>query len=251
MLPNSIDARQRIIHSCPDSTAWTLFPSDVTPALLQELVDLPNVITSLKLRIPELPGNVGLCPLGRTDDDERALRLLRRYLCESPHLEHLKTINGAIHLEDLDIWGRIGYGTLLPDVLNSTTTLTISASTTPSLSTRKPTWACRNLRTLQIEVHGHSVGVWHVYSRIIFGYIAAVCPRLEVLDLQSGCGRGLVPVRVWGYDHLHCFRLFGGLCLLSGLKQLRRLTINGRYCGMRPNCYDFSSTGSPHLGEGL
>ncbi|KAK3845654.1 MAG: hypothetical protein J3R72DRAFT_435353 [Linnemannia gamsii] len=252
--PEEIDVRQRMIHCCPKLTEWTLTSEDITPPLLQELEAIPNVVTRLELILPiaTLVGQVHRdCPFGEPGGDSpvpatsatatgagaAAVRLLHQYLCQSPHLQHLKTTNIIIDMHDLDIWGRIGYGTLSEE----TSSNFLPAALSEARCRRKPIWRCQGLKTLQIEVHAHVVGKWDVNSRIIFGYIAAVCPRLETLELRTGChrGPGAHGVRIWSYGRLHSLELSGGLCLLSRLRHLKRLTVAGVYVGMAYDCFEF------------
>ncbi|KAG0270844.1 hypothetical protein BGZ95_001437 [Linnemannia exigua] len=243
--PEEIDVRQRMIHCCPRLTEWALTLEDITLPLLQELERIPNVVTRLELILPDatLAGQVyDDCPFGEPGGDSpvpatttatasgagaAAVRLLHQYLCQSPHLQHLKTTNIIIDMHDLDIWDRVGYGTLSEESLAFSNFL--PATLSEGRRRCKPIWRCRGLRTLQIEVHAHVVGKWDANSRIIFGYIAAICPRLETLELRTGChrGPGAHGVRIWSYGRLHSLELLGGLCLLSRLQHLKRLTVSG------------------------
>ncbi|KAF9147792.1 hypothetical protein BG015_010510 [Linnemannia schmuckeri] len=141
-----IDTRQRLIDACSGSTEWSFFPAEITPILLQELVALPNVITSLDLSSPFLlnQGNSFCLHYPHAE----AVRLLHQYLCDSPHLLHLKTIRGAAFLEDMDICGRLLYADLDLQVIDD-------PAIPASRSAPRPVWSCHNLRTLQIEIHGH------------------------------------------------------------------------------------------------
>ncbi|KAK3838821.1 MAG: hypothetical protein J3R72DRAFT_448396 [Linnemannia gamsii] len=90
---------------------------------------------------------------------------------------------------------------------------------------KRKVWACQNLETLQVQVHAHSTElIWPVHSRIIFGYISAVCPKLQELSIfvPNFCSSQ------WG-DNVYRPRLFlqldGGLCLLSRLDRLKKLKV--------------------------
>lgn len=90
---------------------------------------------------------------------------------------------------------------------------------------KRKVWACRNLETLQIQIHAHSSHlIWPVHSRIIFGYISAVCPKLQELSIYvpGHCSDN------WG-AHVYQPQLFlqldGGLCFLSRLDRLRKLKV--------------------------
>ncbi|KAF9089363.1 hypothetical protein BGX23_006751 [Mortierella sp. AD031] len=77
-----------------------------------------------------------------------------------------------------------------------------------------------------------------VHSRILFGYISAVCPYLEVLEIDvpyAGSGRRL---QAPFYPKL-CMRLEGGLCLLAMLNRLRRLRISSDRGSWKVDCEDY------------
>ncbi|KAF9434842.1 hypothetical protein BGZ76_007328 [Entomortierella beljakovae] len=80
---------------------------------------------------------------------------------------------------------------------------------------RRATWACRGLKTLQIKFMSRNFvdSATPRNSRIMFGYIATVCPNLVELyiDRQS----------------LN-LKLEGGFCLLSRLQYLQKLIIQTR-----------------------
>ncbi|KAG0361907.1 hypothetical protein BG005_007094 [Podila minutissima] len=88
---------------------------------------------------------------------------------------------------------------------------------------RRPVWACRNLKTLSIGFSGAGRGnikrsdYYHasLQSRLIFGYLARVCPKLEEL------------VMVMNLNNLY---LETGFCLLTRMKQLKRLEIKLDFC---------------------
>ncbi|KAK3819406.1 MAG: hypothetical protein JOS17DRAFT_756357 [Linnemannia elongata] len=218
--------RQRMIELCPRNTTyteWFFSPMDITATLLQELTLIHNNVTVLELCVPRVsPRTFAACTLGRFTE---GMQLLHQYLCESPNLVRLKCLNGAILLESLDLYNRARYTDLAlgPDHEWSQR----PESTTVSKSQKKQVWACRNLRSLEVEVHSHGYErlIWPVQSRILFGYIAAVCPKLEELDLKlpSYCQQrgATAPTR---RTELHV-RLEGGLCLLAKMEYLRTLKL--------------------------
>ncbi|KAF9142850.1 hypothetical protein BGX30_002040 [Mortierella sp. GBA39] len=42
-------ASQKMIDVCPKASEWSLLPAEVTPGLIQEMVFLPNIITTLEI----------------------------------------------------------------------------------------------------------------------------------------------------------------------------------------------------------
>ncbi|KAK3832345.1 MAG: hypothetical protein J3R72DRAFT_478290 [Linnemannia gamsii] len=75
---------------------------------------------------------------------------------------------------------------------------------------QKKIWVCRRLATLHIYSSGENIRDAEEDARILFGYISRICPLLRDLAIQ--------------HQHL-CVRLEGGLCLLSRLHHLERLSI--------------------------
>jgi len=69
-------------------------------------------------------------------------------------------------------------------------------------------WACRGLKTLSMRL-GPKPTFWHGH---VFGYLSRVCPRLEDLSLSM--------------NHCQALALESGLCLLTRLQSLERLSIH-------------------------
>ncbi|KAG0262633.1 hypothetical protein BG011_009940 [Mortierella polycephala] len=125
---------------------------------------------------------------------------LHKYLCQSPHLLHLR----APSVNMSDAWFN-------PEVFRDN----IVDGDQPMV---RKFWACRNLQTLHLKFDWERTKR-HVYScpgnrLLIFGYIVRVCPRLR--DLRISC------------EHIDLY-LASGFCLLSRLQDLQRLTIVTRY----------------------
>ncbi|KAF9922805.1 hypothetical protein FBU30_007087 [Linnemannia zychae] len=79
----------------------------------------------------------------------------------------------------------------------------------------RPTWVCRNLRTLHLAVTARSKDQYNsAASLVVFGYLSLICPRLEQLHLKRECTN---------------LRDEGGICLLGRLKHLKRLLIHSIY----------------------
>ncbi|KAF9122819.1 hypothetical protein BGW39_009481 [Mortierella sp. 14UC] len=227
-----VQARQRMIELCPNNISeWSFAPADISLTLLQELSAVHNNITTLELCIPQVwPSVFSACTLGRYSE---GMRLLHRYLCDSPNLVKLKCIRGAILLDELDLFDRANYTDLAlgPDRDRSHR----ERSSIRPKNKKKKVWASRNLRSLELEVHSHGFErlIWPVQSRILFGYISTVCPQLEELNLKvpSYCLENRADQQI-RRNLLH-IELAGGLCLLSKMRYLRTLKIDRGSGGSR------------------
>ncbi|KAG0279459.1 hypothetical protein BGZ95_001162 [Linnemannia exigua] len=223
--PNRIETmeeygiRQKTIDVCPEATEWCLLPTEVTPVLLQELVLLPNIITTLEI-VTEGAWCQTLCSAHGLSY-KTGLHLIHQYLCDSPHLIHLKVIRAAILFEDLDLYNRARY----EDLGLGGDRMWGDQELVSAHQGKRKIWACRQLETLQVQVHAHSTQlIWPVHSRIIFGYISAACPKLQELNIvvPNYCSSQ------WGpqvYRPRLFLQLDGGLCFLSSLDRLRKLKV--------------------------
>ncbi|OAQ34416.1 hypothetical protein K457DRAFT_133447 [Linnemannia elongata AG-77] len=176
---------------------WAFWTADLTPPMLRNLNEVPNVVTTLEI----------FCETIANCSPDSGLH---RYLCASPHLMHLRAPKTAYLVEHLDLHQRLR-GRYLP-----------AAGTTQSV--RPGIWKCRNLQTLHLAFHSRRDSTLSspTNARLIFGYLARVCPQLRDLAIftTESCmlnNRIYAPV-------LH-MRLQGGFCLLARLKWLERLRI--------------------------
>ncbi|KAF8980596.1 hypothetical protein BGZ52_003785 [Haplosporangium bisporale] len=105
-----------------------------------------------------------------------------------------------------------------------------TSSPHPTVLNPKLIWACRNLQTLHLSFQARMGDSDNAeQNRIIFGYIGRVCPRLRELVL---------------FRSLMRLSLDGGLCLLTRLVDLERLTVGARVpCKMSDK--DFSWLARP------
>ncbi|KAG0073275.1 hypothetical protein BGZ89_008175 [Linnemannia elongata] len=104
LTPLDAYTQDRAIDMVPDSTEWCLFPKEIIPELLQQLTALPNVVTSLELLSPYLlHPEQGHCGFHR---ESVTANLLHDYLCQSPHLIHLKAIRSLVLVNNMDICSR-------------------------------------------------------------------------------------------------------------------------------------------------
>ena len=154
--------------------------------------------------------------------------LVHQYLCDSPYLAHLTTLKTVIRLKELDLFGRGGFINLgrAHDAIESDKgkcfPISSSGSTIPPRI-----WRCRGLRTLHVIVHLPDP-FQPVFSRILFGYIARVCPVVEDLQIYvpRTCHYMNMGHRLSGLHPPEPFlRLDGGFCLLGRLECLQRLRV--------------------------
>ncbi|KAG0294478.1 hypothetical protein BGZ96_001073 [Linnemannia gamsii] len=176
---------EKLMMVAPRSQEWVLRSIDFTPALTHCLRQLPNVVTHLELTAPFTSFRLG--------DG------LHQYLCSSPHLLHLKALHAVTLIERMDIHGRW-------------------SSPANAVDYPPRIWACRNLRTLHIRCHSvnsEAIEERKGRSRVLFGYISRVLPRLE--DLMILDFKPLRPDIA--------LELQSGFCLLARLSQLAYLRI--------------------------
>ncbi|KAG0041242.1 hypothetical protein BGZ83_002115, partial [Gryganskiella cystojenkinii] len=162
-----------------------------TTALVSSPTLLENRITDLNLYRRQAalqPPRPGPTELARD-------QLIHRFLCSAPCLLSFKA--GQISLS-LDVFwgGRVDH------------------LTRPILGDTSSTWACRGLKLLYLRVDDNgcldSDDSSNRATRRIFAYLSRVCPRLEQLSID------LV---------FQLYSLESGLCLLTRMEQLRRLSI--------------------------
>ncbi|KAH7055081.1 hypothetical protein BKA57DRAFT_453008 [Linnemannia elongata] len=182
------ETREKVLMICPQTTEWSFRSSDLTPILKQCLQELPNVLTTLNMVTDSV------------NQHSKALAL-HQYLCESPHLLHLKAGQSSCLIERMDLFGRW-----------------MNLPRHSENAYRQPgIWMCRKLQTLHIEVHNLGSPVHQtspIRTRVLFGYISRVCPNLRDLELWE-------PQNIPGF----CLDLDGGFCLLARLRFLEHLRI--------------------------
>lgn len=220
----------------PRANQWSFWTqADLPPFAFQILrTQIPNVVTTL-----ELHGNkIGRCPMTGCK--------LHQYLCESPHLLHLKAPRTAFLVDHFDIHRVVdvtiiayeaGTGTgaeaghevtvatpVIPSAGSSMPTTTMTGTPLP------PIWKCRNLRTLHMafrcsgqSYHPASLKILQIRTRILFGYISRVCPELRDLRIDTSFMDS-------AHYNIHEFKMYlafeGGFCLLSRLHFLERLSVD-------------------------
>ncbi|KAG0206843.1 hypothetical protein BGX33_007196 [Mortierella sp. NVP41] len=147
--------------------------------------------------------------------------ILRKILCVCPNLVHVTAMSVYFFHEDMDVNNLLGR----EGVYRKKNRNAPIRSEHPSwrrvggnpeseevepISPRR-VWACRNLRTLHLNVVARGKDYSsRPFSLVMFGYLSLVCPRLEELRLH----RGLLQLD----DE-------SGLCLLGRLRYLERVQI--------------------------
>ncbi|KAF9109591.1 hypothetical protein BGX27_007455 [Mortierella sp. AM989] len=181
-----------ILERFPAVKHWSFVMRDIAPPtilpMLQEKTALSGRLTSLEIRCA-----------GYMDPDRSTTSILSKalheFLCTSPTLLHLIAPTVTYYTEYLDLKRiLVGSKDSHPD--------------TPRADGRF--WACRSLKTLHLEIRARYESDTLQHSRVIFGYLSKVTPKLEDLQLRR--------------PYLS-FWLAGGLCLLSRLHNLERLKL--------------------------
>ncbi|KAF9142847.1 hypothetical protein BGX30_002037 [Mortierella sp. GBA39] len=195
----------RSLRVCPVSSEWSVDALDLPWSLMVVLQDQPNHVTTLEL-------------VSYSHSERSTQSVLHQYLCQAPHLLHLRAPNIILPVAELDIHGLLTTPSTEPAV-----TPTPGTDTVPSLSGAAAVWACRRLKSLQVAFgwgSRESSSVL-VQSRVIFGYISRVCSELKELAIYrpESSEDNVDEARSSWLD------LKGGFCLLSRLEHLERLLI--------------------------
>ncbi|KAF9371495.1 hypothetical protein BGX21_005124 [Mortierella sp. AD011] len=188
----SAETMNMILERLPRVRHWSFAMRDIAPPtilpILQDRTALNGGrLTSLEIRCA-----------GFMDPDRSTSiisKTLHEFLCTSPTLLHLVAPTVTYYTEYLDLKRiLVGSKDSHPD--------------TPRADGRF--WACRSLKTLHLEIRARFESDTLQHSRVIFGYLSKVTPKLEDLQLRR--------------PYLS-FWLAGGLCLLSRLHNLERLKL--------------------------
>lgn len=212
---------QQLIQSHHKVTDWSFMQSELRPALVRELMAVRNMITYLELVLFK---NSGMdLYLEKTfslnTSSFRWIDLtaagLQEFLCDAPFLLHLKTDLVGCLVRDIEMFP------LLPLQAAATATTgdtlpTLDKATSTARSRRPPrVWTCRNLQSLSLyfteELNPIRRELGSASSRVVFGYLSRVCPKLKHLHLRL--------------DNMH-LDLASGMCLLSRMEQLEVLKLN-------------------------
>lgn len=199
---------QSLIHGNPNVSEWGFILLDLTPSLARHLFQVRNVVTYLEISLAQYPGSIlhttqRNCA-GWLNLDETGLHA---FLCSSPLLLHLKTDKVWCSLSNLE---------LFPNSLGIRDSV-LGATPIRDDAPLHKAWACSRLETLSLyfcRATGDDLD--GIDSRLVFGYLSRVCPKLKHLYL--------------GFDDLD-LDLQSGMCLLSRIYNLETVTIrlHGRY----------------------
>ncbi|KAF9912048.1 hypothetical protein EC991_000994 [Linnemannia zychae] len=181
-----------MVELCP--TLASVTSMELTLPRFKILSEATNIITTLTL----------------TGSKEHALHW---YLCQSPHLLHLRASEVLFTIQNLDINGRL-CNTDKHDMANP---LEEPVLPQPGI------WACRKLLTLHLSftafnAESEQADKFAEKGRVLFGYLSRVVPRLH--DIILGMGTGLSP------DEPPPMTLDAGLCLLSRLRCLENFELH-------------------------
>ncbi|KAG0086772.1 hypothetical protein BGZ93_010466 [Podila epicladia] len=188
---------------------WGFCRDDKSPTLFKTLTATVVRLTSLDV----VHGN---------STERHWFPALHDFLCTNPHLKHLRAASLIYYAEYMDV--------------NKLVTQS-STATDPEYDGR--TWACRGLRTLQLEIRFAADGNTAPQCRIIYGYLSRLCPFLEELVLRRPYAN---------------FEIQRGLCLLSRLQYLERLELHYQSAlNLVPSCFEWmgrkSRGGAPRRGS--
>ncbi|KAF9140823.1 hypothetical protein BGX30_005947 [Mortierella sp. GBA39] len=167
----------------------------ICPELVTIIQGYASMLTSLTIE-------------GVSDNNAGLSESLHRYLC-SAAAQNLKQLDAPyVNLDDRLLNLKV---TIPPTPVTPLTAINAPLPTT-TLITPDKIWACRDLNSLNISFDTQDNAARNLAesSRIIFGYLSQVCPRLQHLKICR--------------DAIDC-SLDGGLCLLSELDDLRALEI--------------------------
>ncbi|KAK3806221.1 MAG: hypothetical protein JOS17DRAFT_767662 [Linnemannia elongata] len=189
-----------VFDLCPRMTDWMVSAVHFTTTLIDRLPQ--DVLTTLEI-------------IGAD------CKYLHTYLCTATHLQHLRAPRTRFPYEHMDIHLRSTEG--FPHtggVRGSGYGGVEHRSVQDVAATVSKVWACRGLLTLKLAI-SHMSNQPQA-SRIVFGYISRVCPRLRDLEI---CGPEGVRMDRKVRPTPMCMTLEGGFCLLSRLKGLERLCV--------------------------
>ena len=204
----------------PTLTGWSFWGGDLTDKILSSLRNLHNVVTTLELHDIDVSATGPNCRL-------------HQYLCESPHLLHLRAPRTAIMVEALDVHARsyiIQKGYMEVDEKDKDKVNSYrewNQFRTACNHGQTQVWICRKLRTLHCSIYSRTEPEFKspARSRIVFGYLSRICPNLQDLQISMPTQQSVNGTIVYPKLDL---RLEGGLCLLTRMKHLWILRLESR-----------------------
>ncbi|KAG0306007.1 hypothetical protein BGZ97_000906 [Linnemannia gamsii] len=200
--PLTYDDYVMMMAVCPQSTDLTIQGSDLSFDTSRLVLD---IINSNRITTLELLGGTGY---------------VHELLCNLPHLLSVKATDSSIAHLTLDVFA--SFRRMAPALQPSPSP---SSTYDPIRGDSIRVWACRSLQTCHLSFYADGDG--QRASRVIYGYLSRVCPRLRDLklyfpDLFLENGR----VSDWNYKATMLLNLESGFCLLTRLKELERLWID-------------------------
>ncbi|OAQ36855.1 hypothetical protein K457DRAFT_886258 [Linnemannia elongata AG-77] len=211
--PNTPDEeyQKEVLAVCPQAQEHTVLAYHFTPWMVKTLMDWPVYLTTLDILHSRPLGCARYGWLSEYTNHESIYTAWHWHylLCECPKLRYLKTLKMPYMPDYMDIHRR---GPMY--------------SSEGSSPLKPGIWICRELETLNMElhVHEHAKARGTAYTRVVYGYLSRICPRLHDLRITftAYCqlnGRG----ENW---RLHPYVLEGGLCLLSKLRYLEQIRVD-------------------------
>ncbi|KAK5829017.1 hypothetical protein F5H01DRAFT_315925 [Linnemannia elongata] len=221
---------------CPNTKERTFLYYDLTPKVVAFLKEQPVFLTSLEILLPRYLGCAldGWNMYGKLPYTARPLHQL---LCECPNLRHLRTLKMACMTDFMDVHRRIPLYPTLESTDYGQEWWQEDTQRSPLPINVPGIWICRGLQTLHLELHLHDRAIkkGKHHSRILYGYIATVCPQLIDLRVRFPHFCNLPSPRSW-WTKYEPYVLEGGLCLLSKLRHLERLwIIHGKFFCQSPS----------------
>ncbi|KAK5829028.1 hypothetical protein F5H01DRAFT_374424 [Linnemannia elongata] len=217
---------------CPNTKDRTFPFYDLTPKVLAFLKDQPVFLTSLEIIQPK---NALCAKDGWRISEELpyTCRPLHQLLCESSNLRHLKTLKMPYMTAFMDVHRRIPMypepATLymhLAEHQQEQRQEQEHEQETPDSNNVPGIWICRDLESLELNLHFHDQAIENGthHARIVYGYIATVCPHL--IDLRLRFEDECSIENYYWQSRDRPLILESGLCLLSKLRRLERLWID-------------------------
>ncbi|KAG0012934.1 hypothetical protein BGZ80_011410 [Entomortierella chlamydospora] len=181
----------------PKVTHWSFLWRDVNQQILRSLRSFEIMLTTLEI-------------VGVAMYDSGFAPHLHRFMCENRQLMHLIAPDVGIDTLWFDLEGILDTSGSLHSKYNGRWHSSLVGKTIVPF--HRKIWSCRSLRTLHLTFSFGGRGCNTAESaRIMFGYIAKVCPQLQ--DLSINC-------------NMIDLSLDGGFCLLSKIHDLRRVKIS-------------------------
>lgn len=210
---------------CPKTQDRTFLYYGLTPTVLTFFKEQPVFLTSLEILQPKYTCCV-YDGWNLYDKLPYTSRPLHRLLCESPNLRHLKTLKMHYMTDFMDVHRRIPIYPVLSSTDQGQEGWLEDVQEAPPPNNVPGIWICRGLETLHLELHVHDQAIekGKHHSRILYGYIATVCPQLIDLRIRFPHFCASTGMISW-LSKYEPYVLEGGLCLLSKLRHLERLWV--------------------------